>query len=346
MIINPIIPIWFMTIICLILVFLVLFNKPLKEKIFNKLNKEKTQRQKQLLRQYILNSVIKILIIVLLFIINLRFMIPNGDTTEINLDSNILFVIDKSISMRALDYNENKERIEGVVDDCCYIIDELSGCKFSLITFGDNAQKIIPFTTDSDMVQSEIKSIQTENDFYAKGTSMNIVKDILEKTLRDESERKKGSESFVVFFITDGEITKEGEKLDSFESVSHYISNGAVLGYGTTTGGKMINSMYSDNPSSEYYYKYYYNENYKKTTALSKLDEKNLKNLANDLGIEYIQMDKQSNIKSKIKNIKEQIENSKTVEQKTKSYSDIYYYFAIPLVILLMINFIIQKRRI
>lgn len=346
MIINPIIPIWLMSIICLILIFLILFDKPLKKKISNKFNNEKTNRQKQLLKQYIISSSVKIAIVIVIFVINLRFMIPNGESTAINLDLSVLFVVDTSVSMRALDYDSNKERIEGVINDCCYIIDELSGSKFSIITFGDTAQRIMPFTTDSDMVQAEIKAIKLENDFYAKGSSMNLSKDIFEKTLKDESKRQNGNTKFVVFFITDGEITKEGETLNSFADIRPYISNGAVLGYGTTNGGKMVNSTYADNPSSDFYYTYYYDSDYNKVTALSKLDEKNLKQIATDLGIDYIQMNRRDNINYKLKNIKEQISNSQSTEEKTETYQDIYYYFSIPLVILLIINFVIQKRRI
>ena len=40
------------------------------------------------------------------------------------------------------------------------------------------------------------------------------------------------------------------------------------MGHGA--GGKMVSSAYSDNPSSEYYYIYYYDENtYQKVTAIS-----------------------------------------------------------------------------
>ena len=51
MIVNPIIPIWIMSIICIILIIEIIHNK---------------------------NSYIKVGIIVLLFIINLRIMLPNG----------------------------------------------------------------------------------------------------------------------------------------------------------------------------------------------------------------------------------------------------------------------------
>ena len=236
MIINPIIPIWLMSIICISVSILVIYNKQMKEIISNrkkaKEDKQLKQKNSKIIKQYSINVAIKIAIIILLFIINLRFMIPNAENTAIRSELGILFVIDKSVSMKALDYNGNKERFEGVINDCCYIVDELSSCKFSIITFGNEAQKIIPFTHDTDMVQAELKAINLENDFYAKGSSMNIVKNTLEETLKKENERHNDNSKFVVFFITDGEITKE-EKLETFSNIEKYVSNGAVLGYGT-----------------------------------------------------------------------------------------------------------------
>ena len=233
MIINPIIPIWLMSIICIVLIITILHNKQIKEIISNKSNNIRTTKQKNILKYYIISACIKTLIIVFLFIINLRFMIPNGESIAISSDLSVLFVIDTSVSMRALDYNGNKERFDGVVNDCCYIVDNLANSKFSIITFSDTAKRVIPFTTDSDMVQAELKAISLENDFYAKGSSMNIVNDILEKTLKEEKERQNVNSKFIVFFVTDGEITKEGETLESFVNINQYISDGAVLGYGT-----------------------------------------------------------------------------------------------------------------
>ncbi len=345
MIINPIIPIWLMIIICLVLTILVIHNKELKEKISSKTDDgEKTARQKELQKNYIISASIKISCIILLFIINLRFMIPNGENTILSSEFNILFVIDTSVSMRALDYDKDKERFEGVINDCCYIIDQLPGCKFSIITFGNSAQRLIPFTNDTDMVQAELKSINVEHDYFAKGTSINIVKDIFENTLKQEKERQNNKAKFITFFITDGEITKE-EKLESFANIAQNISNGAVLGYGTEKGGKMVNSMFANDPSNEDYYMYYYDENYKKNTSISKIDEKTLKQLSTDLKIDYIKMDNTAKIDYKLNNIKDQIFNSQTTEEKINSYQDIYYYFAIPLVILLIAEFILKKRR-
>lgn len=346
MIVNPIIPIWLMTIICIILLILVIYDKRKKENKVKKSNNVSSQKQNKMFKNCNMNRILEFIIISLLFIINLRIMIPNGESKVITSDLNILFVIDTSVSMRALDYDGNKERFEGVINDCCYIVDELSGCKFSIITYGDTAQRLIPFTTDSDMVQAELKSIKLENDYYASGTSINLVNKELEKTLKKENERHNDNSKFVLFFITDGEITKEGEKLGSFSNIKKYVINGAVLGYGTTTGGKMIYSIYEDETDSEYRYLYYYDEDYNMVTAVSKIDEKNLRQVATDIGIDYIHMKRTANIDYKIDDIRNLNNEALSNEDKIVSFKDIYYLFAIPLVILLIIKLVVIKRKI
>ena len=51
MIINPIIPIWLMSIICIICIILIIYNKPLKEKMLNTTDNMKTPRQKNLMKK-------------------------------------------------------------------------------------------------------------------------------------------------------------------------------------------------------------------------------------------------------------------------------------------------------
>ena len=341
MILKPIIPVWLMVLVCIALLIFVAYDKQFFEKIKGNKEKERTPRQKSLIKNYVINLVLKVLIIIIIFVINLRPMVQNGEVEVLTSDVSVLFVIDKSVSMAALDYNGENERLEGIKKDSKHIIDELSGAKFSLITFGDTAKQEMPFTIDGNMVGSMIKSIRTEDDYYAKGTSINISNEVIEKTLKDSN-----ASPVVLFFITDGEITTEDKTLKSFENIKQYISDGAVLGYGTTAGGKMINSTYKDQPDSPYYYKYYYDEKYQRQTALSKIDENNLNQLASDMGVEYIHMDKQSNIDKKLNNIKDKVQSSQNNTDKTYKYDDIYYYFAIILGILLILNFVNQKRRI
>lgn len=315
MIVYPIIPIWIMGLVCIILIVFVVI---------------KGRRKWGLVRQ--------ILIIILLFAINLRVMIksPNSEVMSNNLD--VLFVIDNSLSMLAEDYNGNEKRMDAVKNDCKHIMDELNGSRFSVITFDDTAQIAIPYTRDINLIYESLEILITNDSYNAKGTTLNVAKDLTLESLKNISE--DSSRSKIIFFMSDGEITN-GEGLESFSKIKQYVDSGAVLGYGTKSGGKMLvkKSLYED---EEIYLQD--KTNYPYVDAVSYIDEGNLKSIANDIGVDYINMSKQSNIDSKLKEIKNGV--IKKVNKLDKSsYKDTYYFFVIPLIIILIYEFIIFKRR-
>jgi len=313
MIVNPIIPIWLMGIISIILIILVLYKRINKQVIG------------------------KIMIIIFLFIINMRPMIHTSDTEVFENNLDVLFVIDTTISMVAEDYDSKIPRIEAVKDDCKYIIENLVGGRYSIITFDNESQTMIPYTRDTSAVIDVLDIISETDELYAKGSSLNVAKSAIKKSL--EVSKEKEDRERIVFFISDGEITNE-DKLESFSELKKSISGGAVLGYGTTSGGKMkVYDRYSETTAyledkSDYPY----------TKAISKIDEDNLEEIADDMGIEYIHMTEQENIDKKIKEIKKEFLNENGSSNKS-GYTDIYYIFAILLFILLVYEYINYKRR-
>lgn len=316
MIIYPIIPIWLMAIICVVLILIISI---------------KGRKGWSLVRQ--------IAIVVLLFIINIRIMIFSSNRQSLTNDYDVMFVLDNTMSMYAEDYNGSERRIDAVKKDCEYIITELAGSNFSLITFNNDAKISVPYTTDSSIILECLNTLPAMTNLYARGTTLNVSKELLLNTIKSRSEQSEKKQ--IVFFISDGEITSES-KLDSFSEIAKYINGGAVLGYGTQTGGKMKAKEYSTSKDDE---KYVQDTSvYPYTDAISKIDENNLKQLANDLNIDYIHMENQSAIKSKLTEIKNGIVNSTKNENKS-SYVDIYYLFVIPLLALLVYEFIIYKRR-
>lgn len=312
MIINPIIPVWVM------LLFLPMFW------MCRSNNKEKFIRQ--------------VMIYLLLFIINLRPMIISNKTERISTDLDVLFVIDTTISMIAEDYNGNNIRLSAVKEDCKYIMDKLDGSKFSIISFDDTSKVLIPYTTDKNIIMESLDTINVSNYVYAKGTSLNKPIDSMLKQLQSSS--KDSGRARVVFFFSDGEITDNDTLSTSgYASLSSYISDGAVLGYGTEEGGYMyVKDIYKD----EYTY-LEDNTVYPTTKAVSKIDENNLNAIANGLGIDYINMSKQSNIDSKLDTIKDGVVY-KVNKLDKNSYSDIYFFLVIPLLGLLVYEFIIFRR--
>lgn len=311
--IDPIIPIWLMSILCVGMICL------------------KKRSKIAYIRQ--------IIAIVLVFLINLRIMVPSNNVSSSSqtLDTYVLFVVDDTISMLARDYDGDTERLTAVKKDCSDIIDELDGAKFAVISFNNNANLVSPFTNNSQYAKDVIGSLYPIEEMYAEGTSMNVSIDMMTDTLKRAREKADGN--VVVFFISDGEITNE-EKLKSFKSAAKYVDGGAVLGYGTSEGGNMyVKSYYTDREEL-----LEDTSSYPRKPAVSVIDEKNLKSIASDIGVKYINMNDSTNIDSTISKIKKKsVFESK--DGKVTGYADIYYIFAAMLVVVMMWEFVDIRRK-
>lgn len=314
MMINPIIPVWLMAILCIILLFLK--------------------------RKGTFHYIRQIIIVLLLFIINLRIMIPNSGAPTIARNVDILFVVDNTISMQAEDYgSENNKRMDAVRNDCAYIMEQFPGASFSVISFGNEVRMKLPYTIDTNNVEMALKSLTGEASLYATGTAFDDVLAYLEKALDRESDNFQ-----VVFFISDGEITKDVE-LGSYPWLKDHIDGGAVLGYGTEEGGEMQAYAFLGDTLEQVYT---YDENYNRQAALSIIDEDNLKSIASDMGVGYVHMTKQSEINKTLTHLQMQIDrNGDTTRKDTMDdYSDTFFYLLFPLILLLSVDFVYYKRKI
>ncbi len=307
--ISFIIPLWLMIIISGFLIFFVIK--------FNQKNK------------------FQLLLIALLFLINIRFHVLATNTLTVTNNLDVLFVIDNSQSMNAMDYNGENPRLSAVKNDCKKIINELTGARFSLITFNNRAKIVVPFTRDEDILLESIDILNVIEKFYAQGSSLNSPIELMQKTLEDAS--KKENRLRIVFYISDGEITDK-TYLASYKKIKDYVNDGAVLGYGTPKGGYMkTKDDYSGNET----YVMDYSGSYGK--AISKIDENNLKTIAKDLNIDYLNMNNPKNIEAKLKKIKNNIFVNST-ENNQKTFNDIYFIFACFLLIGLMFEFYNLRR--
>ncbi len=309
MIINPIIPVWLMGILCVVFL------------IFK--------------RKGIVPYIRQILIVIMLFVINLRPMIPNKTTQTVSSNVDVLFVVDNTISMLAEDYDGDGRRMDAVKEDCKYIMEQFPGASYSVVSFGDSVTTVTPYTMDVNITHQALDSLNGEVAYSATGTSLNGAMEKLDKSLNNGRDTCQ-----VVFFISDGEITTD-EKLKSYPDISQYVQDGAVLGYGTDEGGPMKASNYLGDEEPDYI-------ETSSGRAKSKIDEENLESIADDIGVDYIHMTDQSKIDNKIDKILSNIQNETYTEEiiSTEGSVDIYYFFVIPLVALLIFDFIYYKRKI
>ena len=312
MILNPIMPVVVLVILCVVLIFLALILKTITLKI------------------------VSICVIIIMFVVGLRPMIKNDETITYRNNVDVIFVMDNTLSMLAEDYNGNDRRIDAVIDDIEYIITKIPGAYYSLISFGNSSVINLRFTSDAKAAVIAAKTIHQTDAFYARGSTVTIFKDDLKKIL--ESSVKKNERKRVVLILTDGENTTD-KKVESLAELKQYVDDGAVLGYGTASGGKMKVDEFN---TGEYTYLEDMTGGYPWPDAVSKIDENNLKKMASELGVEYIHMDKQSNINNKINEIK----NMATMDEGEPEYfySDIYYFFCWPLLGLMLIDLVLIKK--
>lgn len=313
MIINPILPLWIaIPIVIGLFILIMIINRGIK-------------------------LAIRIAILVILFVVNLRPMIPGGSVEVFNSNLDVIFVVDTTLSMDALDYDGNHTRLSGVRDDLSYIVNELAGSSFSVISYDVSSQINLPLTKDNDAVLASINTLSVIDSLYARGSSITLFKEDLKTIL--ESSSKKDDRVRIVFIVTDGEQNTK-DNIKSLSDLKGYVQGGAVLGYGTSSGGKIKVETYTG--SGKYEYLVDRSNGYPYPEAVSKIDENNLKTMAKELDVPYIHMEKQSNIDRVLKDIRKM--RSLTDANKEYYYSDIYYYFSFMLIPLFIAELIIDRR--
>ena len=291
-------------------------------------------------RKHFINRMI---ILVLLLIISQRPMLKNKAGLTYKLDIDVLFVIDNTASMNAIDVN-NDTRLKAVINDCKHVIDKLEGASYAVVTFGNFSQVRMPFTNDAGDIQEIISGIKITDPTYAVGSSLDLPYEDI-KTLLTSSKDKEEHHT-VLLFISDGELTTEEKNamnLGKYKDLVDLIDSGAVLGYGDANGGKIRITESLAKKSlvdSEGYLLDKTKSPYQ--AAISKIDENNLKDLASNLSVDYIHMDKTS----KINSLLDEIIKSATKDKDDTEYSnkDLYYYFSMTLLIFLFIELLYYRR--
>lgn len=207
-------------------------------------------------------------------------MVSTDENVRVNVD--VYFVVDRTGSMAAEDYNGSKPRLEGVKADVMDIADSLTGARFSVLSFDSSASRQLPLTTDSEALRSWADTLTQEITVYSSGSNMNRVFEELSKILNGGREANPHNQQFV-YFLTDGENTSD-ETRQSFEALRPFIAGGAVLGYGTAEGGNMRrydplieDHGYIMDPTAGTGVK-----------AVSTINQEELKALATETGVPYV----------------------------------------------------------
>jgi Ca-activated chloride channel family protein len=203
-----------------------------------------------------------------------------SDTTVAGID--VFFVVDRTGSMAAEDFNGTEQRLAGVKADIVGLIEEIPNARYSIISFDSQATRQLPLTSDARAVKSWTQTLNREMTSRSRGSLVDRPIEELNRALTGSSEDRPANVR-LVFFMSDGENTAKGEP-KSYADLSPMVDGGAVFGYGTPEGGKMKEfDFQTDGAIDEGDYIKDGNSD-----ALSKIDEDQLKAIASQLGIDYL----------------------------------------------------------
>ncbi|MFC7376727.1 VWA domain-containing protein [Brachybacterium sp. GCM10030267] len=223
----------------------------------------------------------RLLMVLLLLVVALRPVTPLESEQTERMNANVFFVVDRTGSMNAEDYNGDQPRLEGVKADMNRIMGMTEGSRYSIMSFDSTATQQLPLTTDAGAARAWVDTLTTEPTAYSKGSNVDRPLEQLQVEL-SETAREDPESQILVYFLSDGENTDERES-ESFSPLAQFVDGGGVLGYGTAEGGPMKaeggpeDGEYITDDSGQ--------------RGISKIDEEQLQTIAGEMGVPYLHRD-------------------------------------------------------
>lgn len=249
----------------------------------------------------------------------------------------VFVVVDVTASMVAEDWDGDAPRLEGVEEDVAELMEQTPEARYSLVTFAATSQTVLPLTTDDTAMRSALDVLRPEVTLYSSGSSVTSARDHLVTRLEEAAEDRPDSARFV-FYLGDGEQTS-GDEPAPMDGVADLIDGGAVWGYGTSEGGRMQETRgYWNDEEAEYI-----TDPSTNAPAVSTIDEGNLRDIADDMGVAYEHRTAGDSVAYEFPDV-DQIVQEK--EETTKAVSEFTWVLFIPLVAWLAVEGVFGARRI
>lgn len=282
----------------------------------------------------------KITMLGLIILILARPVFLNGSTEIQNSNLAIFFIVDMTSSMAAKDQNNgNNYRYEQVKADINKIVNKFPGSRYSLLILDNSIYTAMPSSANTDSILAAVKTIAPKDSNYGIGTNLGTLFNYVGLRLNSFSQKNPSLHN-IVFFFSDGE-DNSGKPFNTSVNFKKLIDGGAIFGYGTEDGDTIHKTYTSiDGSQKEDCVHYNGNDGYTRDAnncVISKLDEDNLKKIANKLGLEYYRRDADEIPSNAINNIDNETQNNG--DALTDGYIDTYWFFAMLLLFLLIWDF-------
>ena len=291
------------------------------------------------------------IMLILMALVLARPAFLNGQAkSELN-NLNIYFVVDATNSMSARDV-EGRGRYVKVAKDIHEITKAFPGSRYSVIIEDNKVYTAVPSSTSTEFLSSiwsDEKSFDVSSSMvapkainYSHGSDLEKLLEKADEQIRSYVKRYP-TRSNIFFFMSDGENTA-GDTVNSHTTLKNNIAAGAIFGYGTTEGEKVIDNGAGtskvDEENARNCLMRVSDNTYKKRDfcIVSSIDETSLNKIANNLGLKYYHRENGGIPKEVVDNIKQLITYSAS-DESSSAKTDIYWIFSIILIGLLLWDF-------
>jgi Ca-activated chloride channel family protein len=240
----------------------------------------------------------------------------------------VFILLDVSNSMMAEDIKPS--RLEKAKNQISNLINKLRGDRIGLIIFAGQAYVQIPLTTDYSAANLFLSAVDV-NSVPSQGTAIAAAIKLSVSSFDSLSTQK------VIIAITDGE-DHEGDVQEAVEDAVSKNIKIYTIGLGSQDGVPI-----------PVYDNYHRVVGFKKdrlgNTVLTKLDEATLKKIAIDGNGTYYRGTNYEDYLDKIYSELSELEQTEFGVKKVTDYEDRFYYFLIPAIILLVLEFFISEKK-
>jgi Ca-activated chloride channel family protein len=240
----------------------------------------------------------------------------------------VFILLDVSNSMMAEDIKPN--RLEKAKYQISNLINKLRGDRIGLIIFAGQAYIQIPLTTDYSAANLFLSAVDV-NSVPTQGTAIASAINLATASFDTLSTQK------VIIAITDGE-DHEGDVEKAIENAVSREIKLYTIGLGSQAG---VPIPVYNNRSQLVGFK----KDSQGNTVLTKLDEDVLKRIAIDGNGKYFRGTNYEDHLDKIYSELSELEQTEFGVKKVTDYEDRFYYFLIPALILLVLEFFVSEKK-
>ena len=237
----------------------------------------------------------------------------------------VMVALDVSNSMLAQDIKPNRlERAKQVLN---LLIDKLGNNRIGMVVFAGQAFLQMPLTSDLAAAKLYVSSASTDA-VPAQGTVIGDALRMCNTALNTKEKKYKA-----IILISDGE--DHDEKAD--EAVKELQDNGVIvytIGIGSPEGAPIFDPALNDFKKDE-----------EGNTVVSKLDQKDLQNIAAQTGGQYYLFTNAEQVANETAASIDQMEKKQIGGTGIRVYNSYFQWFLLPAFLLLLLETIIPERK-